>query len=679
MPMSAFGDLSKYKRTVPKKDKPNIIQVEAAPVTSYTCCLTIEDFDKYMTPVFEDGIECAFDIETAPLDLFRDIDRAALDPHKSEITGISFSHTPGTAIYVPLTHRTGRNFELTIDPFLFLLDVAFFRSRCLKIAHNIAFESGFFYKHGIVIQAPAYDTIAASQLTLKTPQAFRELKDSGLKTLTSEILKVKQTKFLEVTGGKHFDELDPEDPATIEYACADSDYALQLRRYFKSWFEANIPRHEWYCMMVDTPACIYTGLMKYNGIAVDQDLMQVKKLEAEAKMADLRKEILAVVGPGIDIGKNASTKAMETWMYDMHGFPVLRRTETGGRAMDDETFQLLIDWCNEYDRQDDIKLIRLLQEYRKWGKMLSTYIDGYTQHINSVTGRIHADLMPTVTDTSRFAARNPNLQNMPRKDNDPTGVRKFFVAEGDNMFIDFDFSQIELRVGAVYCRDEKMLETYRSGGDIHAQTTSVIYGISVQQAKDKNAENYKERRTIAKNCNFGVFFGLFGKGLQRTLKFKAGVEKYLEECEQIINNLKTGYPGIPKWQEYTKKRASERGYTETAFGFRRILVGIHSSDWGVRSFWERASMNTPIQGTAAGILKLALGRLLKELADNPWLKPLLQIHDELLFECPPDKQAAASEIIRRCMEEKPFEAFDVPIKAEGAWGKCFGEMEELED
>ncbi len=182
-----------------------------------------------------------------------------------------------------------------------------------------------------------------------------------------------------------------------------------------------------------------------------------------------------------------------------------------------------------------------------------------------------------------------------------------------------------------------MLETYRTGGDIHAQTTSVIYHIPFEQAVDKNAENYKNRRAIAKNCNFGVFFGLFAKGLQRNLKFKAGLDVSLKECEDIILNLKSGYPALAKWQETVKKTAKQSCYSETALGRRRYLPNINSTDWGKKSFSERCALNTPIQGTAADILKLSMGRIIVGLQDRLWLLPLLQVHDELVFEVPTER------------------------------------------
>lgn len=179
--------------------------------------------------------------------------------------------------------------------------------------------------------------------------------------------------------------------------------------------------------------------------------------------------------------------------------------------------------------------------------------------------------------------------------------------------------------------------------------------------------------------NFGTFYGLFPRGLQKTLKFKAGVEKTVEECQEIIANLKAGYPALVTWQEETKADAYRRMYAETSLGRRRYLPGIRSEDWGKKSFAERCSMNTPIQGTAADILKLALGRILLGLPERPWLKPILQIHDELTFIIPDEKLNEAVAFIKDCMEQQPFSAFDLPLVAEASAGPVFGQMEELED
>ncbi|WP_369011799.1 bifunctional 3'-5' exonuclease/DNA polymerase [Acetivibrio thermocellus] len=638
----------------------------------YKCVYMLSEIQEYL----KNTVLFAFDFETSPCDKWRNDKSAALDAHKADITGISFSVSEGTAIYVPLKHRSGRNAEnqAAIWDYLKLL----FESKdVIKVAHNLAFESMFLYARGIVLQKPCYDTIAASQLTFKSKWEFRSLADSGLKTLAPALCKAEMTEFSTVTEGRFFDELNPQDEKTVRYACADSDYTLRLYHVFNQWFDRFLPKHRTIVEEVESPTSVYVGIMKYNGILVDKSAMLKKQAEAAEKIVSIRKEIAGIIG-NVEIGANASTSAFKKYLFVDLGLPVMKTTAKHQEAADDETMILLKEWC-ESNRPELARLFDLVQEYRKWGKLKSTYIDGYLRFIDEDTGRIHPDLMPLGTETGRFASRNPNMQNCPQKDNDPIGVRKFIISPAGKVLLSLDFSQIELRVGAFYCRDKRMLETYRTGGDIHAQTTSVIYRIPFEEAADKNAPHYKERRTIAKNCNFGVFYGLFPTGLQRTLKFKAGLNPTLSECETIIQNLKSGYPGLAKWQDEVKKRAAVSCYTETWLGRRRYLLGIRSSDWGKKSFAERCALNTPIQGTAADILKLACGRIISGLPERLWLKPILQIHDELVFELPEDKADEAVVFIKECMETQPFPEFDVPIVAEASVGRNFGEMKEMED
>lgn len=637
---------------------------------NYQCVTTLQELNDYLSG----SRLVAFDFETAPLEPYRDVPMAALDPAMSQIVGVSFAVDEGTGVYVPLAHKSGTNADR--GAVLAFLGELMADPAVTKIAHNLSFEAMFLYHQGIVVQSPCYDTIAAAQMTLKSATEFRKLSDSGLKTLVPQLYGVEMPHFADVTQGRHFDELNAKDPETIHYACADSDYALRLYYTFNEWFDRYLPHHREIVEQIESPTAVFCGMMKHNGLPVDRTLMLEKQAQAEHALARLRAEITFFIGD-VDIGANASTSAFKQYLYNDLKLPVLKTTAKYQEAADDETMILLAEWCRAH-RPELAHLFELVQEYRKWGKLKSTYIDGYLQHINPVTGRIHPDLFPLGTETGRFAARKPNLQNMPRPDGDISGIRNFIKAPPGKRLLSLDFSQIELRVGAFYCRDETMLDTYRTGGDIHAQTTSVIYHIPFAQAADKSALHYKERRTIAKNCNFGTFFGLFPRGLQRTLKFKAGLDTPLEECEKIIDNLKAGYPRLTAWQEETKAKAGFRRYAETWLGRRRYLPGITSADWGKKSFAQRCALNTPIQGTAADILKLALGRLIAGMAERPWLKPMLQIHDELVVEVPAEKVPEAVAFVKACMEAQPFPEFDLPIIAEASVGDRFGEMEELE-
>lgn len=639
--------------------------------TDYKCVTTVMGIQEYIGR----SAIVAFDFETAPDDPYREEDKAALDPARAHIVGCSFSVKEGTGIYVPVAHRIGSNIDK--KDFLRFLS-AFLTDRAVtKVAHNIAFESAMAYAQGIVIQTPVYDTICASQMTLKNVYEFRKLNESGLKRLADELFGEPLPSFTAVTDGKHFDELDGHDAETVRYGAADSDFALRLYYKFNDWFDKYLPRHRYIVEQIESPTAVYLGIMKTNGIPVDIPLMQERKAEAEAEMERIRQEIAFIIGD-VPIGANCSTQAFKNYLFKDLGLPVLKTTEKNREAADDMTMTLLKEWCDQ-NRPELSQLFTLVQEYRKWGKLKSTYIDGYQKYINPVTGRIHPDIFALSTDTGRMNCRNPNAQNMPRKTNDPIGVRNFIKAPEGHLILSLDFSQIELRVGAFYCRDEVMLDTYRHNGDIHAATTSVIFGVSYEEAQDKHSENYKEHRTIAKNVNFGTFYGLFPSGLQKTLQFKAGVKKSVRECEEILSNLKGGYRGLATWQEEIKAEAARRMYSETWLGRRRYLPGIRAADWWQKSFAERCALNTPIQGTAADILKLAIARILTGLPERQWLKPILQIHDELTFIIPESRLAEAVKFIRSCMENKPFPEFDLPLIAEAAAGPTFGAMKELED
>ena len=617
----------------------------------------------------------AFDFETAPLLQWRIDPRAALDAHRSCIVGVSLSTGEGNAIYVPLQHFNGENADPdTVIPLL--AEILWRNPNVVKVAHNLSFESMFLYALGIIICPPCYDTIAAAQMTLKTSFEFRSLSDSGLKKLVPELLGDELPTFEDVTGGRFFDELPSDDPETVRYACADSDYALRLYNRFNRWFDTYLCRHRRIVEEIESPTAVYCGLMKYNGLLMDETAMIRKQGECAARLLELREKIRGMIGD-VEIGANAGTQAFKDYLFRDLGLPVLKTTEKNAEAADDQTMVMLAEWCGK-NRPELVPLFDLIQEYRKWSKLKTTYIDGYLNYINPATGRIHPDLMPLATETGRFAARNPNMQNCPRKTNDPVGIRSFIVAPEGHVLVSCDFSQIELRVGAFYCRDPKMLDTYRNGGDIHAATTSVIFGIPYEQAIDKNDPDYKERRTIAKNVNFGVFYGLFARGLQRTLRFKAGLDKSFGDCQAIIDNLKSGYPNLARWQAMAKNAAARCQYTQTFLGRRRYLPGIRMQDWNRKSFAERCALNTPIQGTAADILKMALGRLIEGLPERPWLRPMLQIHDELVFELPEERLTEAVAFIKECMDAQPFPEMDVPIVAEASWGYDFGHMNEME-
>jgi DNA polymerase-1 len=619
--------------------------------------------------------QIAFDFETSPRDPSRQEEKAALDSHKATIIGINFSIAEGIGVYHPLTHRSGQNAADQPAIWAWLKEAVFANPTVTKIAHNLAFESAFLCARGVILQEPVYDTIAAAQLIYKGEKNFRKLDECGLKTLVPEFFGVPMPSFSETVCGLHFDELNSENEQTVRYACADADYTLRLYHLLNNWFDRFLPKHRFIVEKIESPTAVYVGLMRHNGLPFDATLARLKGREIDLQLADLRSEITFVIGD-VPIGENASTATFKDYLYKTLGLPVLKKTDSGKPALDDEAIILLQEYC-EVHRADLVPLFDLVRKYRSLAKTKSTYIDGFLRYINKATGRIHPDFLPLAAQTGRFSSQRPNCQTMPRPGEDEVRIRDLVVAPAGKLLLSLDFSQIELRVGAFYCKDEKMLETYQTGGDIHALTTAVIYKIPLSEAADKSCPLYKERRTIAKACNFGVFFGLFPKGLRKQLHFNAGLDVTLEECEKIIHNLKAGYPRLQRWQDEVRKRAGFRRYCETWLGRRRNIPEIASPDWAKRSYYERVAMNTPIQGTAADILKLALGRIIAGLPERPWLCPLLQIHDELVFEIPKNRLKEAIFFVKSCMESRPFEEFSVPIVAEAAAGVRFGELKEV--
>lgn len=345
----------------------------------------------------------AFDYETAPDDGYRNEDKAALDAAKSHICTLSLSVKAHTGIMIPVAHKVGVN--MPKDQIEALLREFLSDRTITKVAYNLSFEAMFSYAKGIVIMPPVYDTIAASQMTLKNAYDFRKLADSGLKKLAGELCGEPLPSFTSVTDGKHFDELDPMNAETIRYSCADSDFALRLYHIFNDWFDTYLPKHRTLVEQVESPTAVYLGIMKYNGVPMNLPLMQERKAEADAEMERIRGEIAFMIWD-VNIGSNCSTNAFKSYLFKDLGLPVLKTTESNREAADDATMILLKEWCDK-NRPELSHLFELVQEYRKWNKITSTYIDGYMKYINSATGRIHPNFYALSTDTGRFSCNSP--------------------------------------------------------------------------------------------------------------------------------------------------------------------------------------------------------------------------------------------------------------------------------
>ena len=617
--------------------------------------------------------EVAFALQTAPQYQYRGENGADRDPLKSYIVGCAFSVAEGEGVYVPVAHRVGTNMDAT--EFHEFLKEFLSNESIVKISYDLAFSAALTYGQGILIQPPVYDIKGAAQLVLKNETTFRNSDESELKILAKELLNEAPISLSKITGKKYCDQMNADDETVVKNCAAEAEITFRLHQKMNIWFDKNLPRHRKIAELIESPTSIYLGLMKWNGLPIDVAQMKRCQVESEAKLAQIRKEIEHIVGD-VDLGVNCSTDEFRSYLYEKVNLPMLKTTQNNVGAIDSTTLSLLKKWC-DVNRPTLSPLFTLVDQYRKRYQIKHTFVDGYLKNLNPRTNGIHPNICSMGADTGRMSCRKPNMQNMPRQANDPVGVRRLIKAPEGSLILSLDFSQIELRLGGFYCRDQRMIKTFLENGDIHAATTSVIFDVPCLEAQDKHNTHYKERRTIAKAVNFGVFYGLHPNGLKEML-LKAGVDKTPEECKEIIDNLKTGYPGLVVWQNKIKSEVKRKKYCETWLGRRRYFPEIASGDWRERSRAERCAMNHLIQGTAADVIKLAMGHVICGLSDKMWLKPVLQIHDELVFVIPKEKLQDAVSYIRSCMEAKPFPEFDIPLIAEAMAGPDFGSMEEID-
>jgi DNA polymerase I - 3'-5' exonuclease and polymerase domains len=626
----------------------------------------------------------AFDFETAPQLAWRDDQAAALDPHRGEIVGVSLAVTPimtknngYDAIYIPLAHHDpdGVGLNAEVGPVFELLRRRVFENPgVLKIAHNLVFEAKFLLAQGIALVPPVYDSMVAALLIYKEEGRFRKLAEVGLKILARDWLGLALPTFAAVVGVGSFADLNPRDPATIDYACHDAAQALQLYQLECDWFKANIPAHEALIKDLESPVALFTARMEHRGFVVDRAGLAAAAGVCRKRQGIYQKYLESGGTRPVQVGKNAATNDLKAYLFTDLELPVVKQTETGRSSVDAEAILGLSDYCRIHAPKQ-LPYLKAISAYRGLAKLHKTYLRGLADQINPVTGAIHTQFLALGAETGRFTSAHPNCQNLPAGALYGVKVRDYLVARPGHRLVAVDYSQIELRIGAWFTRDANMLAVYRENGDIHAVTTAAVYGITLAEARDKGHPDYKARRTVAKNINFGIFYGLYPRGLQDILRVKAGLSLSLEACEAMIFNLKLAYPGLVPWQEATRQAARYYETVDTALGRRRCLPGINAPDEGLQRHLERAALNHPIQGTAADILKLAMVRLEAGLAARPFIWPLLTVHDEIVFEVESDQLDAAIPWIVAVMAARPFPAFDVPLAVEVTVGQRYGSLE----
>lgn len=569
--------------------------------TNYKLCDTTEKIQDLISQLFWVPY-FAFDTETTSVNVM-----------DAELVGISFAIDNHEAWYVPIPADQVKAREI-VDMLRPILE----NEAVEKIAQNAKFDYSMLKRYGVEVSDPLFDTMIAHYLLQPEMQHNMDyLSEVYLKYRpipTSDLINTKAKKSSESL----FDFDEEEKPQTMrevpvdkvmQYCCEDSDVTLQLYKVFKN--ELKKEKLEKLFYEIEMPLVKVLADMELTGVRIDVAALKESEGILNQELKNIEARITELAGHPFN---PLSPKAVGTVLFDeMKLDPKAKKTKSGQYTTSEEVLQKL---------RDKSPIIDEILNYRGVKKLLSTYIEALPQEINHRTGRIHAQFNQTVTATGRLSSSNPNLQNIPIRDELGRELRKAFIPDEGEVFFSADYSQIELRLMAHLSQDPNMTEAFLSGEDIHTATAAKIYHLPV-------GEVTKLQRTKAKTANFGIIYGISVFGLASRLNIPRS------EAKQLIDGYFVTYPKVQEYMNKSIEVAREKGYVETLFGRKRVLADISSANATVRGYAERNAINAPIQGTAADIIKIAMVRIARRIRKEKLnAKLLIQVHDELNFSVP---------------------------------------------
>jgi len=601
---------------------------------NYVLVNTQNSFDKFFAELKKQK-EFAIDTETS-----------FLGAMESDLVGISFSWESGTGYYIPVGH-VGAIHELPVqlekNLVLEKLKPILENPKIKKVGHNIKYDLLAFKKAGIDVDGIYFDTMIASYVTNPVGRghgldvlAFAEFGHENIKI--SELIGTGQKQ-------KLFSEVSIED--ACNYSGEDSDITWRLYEVFGKRLKENQETEKLF-FNVEMPLVKILTKMEFWGVKIDDRFLGDLSARVGKKIAGLEKEVIKLAGVKFNIN---STQQLAEVLYKKLGISTqeVKKTKTG-MSTGAESLEKL---------KDTHPIIKYLIEYRELNKLQSTYLEALPKLISKIDGRVHTSYNQTITSTGRLSSSDPNLQNIPIRTELGAEIRKAFVAEKGKKLLICDYSQIELRVVASIANDEKMLDAFNTGRDIHTETASAIFDVSEDKVD-------KDMRRIAKVVNFGIIYGISPYGLAQA------TEKTPQEASRFIEEYFKEYPQIKKYMNDTVQSAQKSGYVETLLGRRRYIPDINSGVMQIKRGAERMAINMPIQGTAADIMKLAMIEIDKQiLQKDPEVKMILQVHDELIFEMSEYKTKTYSRKIKEIMES--VFKLRCPLIAETSVGKNWGE------
>ncbi|MFH1207495.1 MAG: DNA polymerase I [Patescibacteria group bacterium] len=564
-----------------------------------------------------------------------DTESTSLDPFRAKLLGISFCWEEGRAFYLDI-----KNNQIWLEKLKPLLE----DSKIKKFGHNIKYDLAILRQAGVELTPISFDSMVASYLLNPGSRGH------GLDALAFEVFGYQMQPIADLIG-KGKDQISmaavPVEKVTW-YSCEDADYTLRLCRYLAEELAEKKLRKLF--NEIEMPLVAVLAMLEKNGVKIDSKFLGTLSKELAQKISLLEKKIYDLAGTTFNINSPLQLKEVLFGRLKI-STEGISKTKTG-----------LSTAAAQLDKmRDKHPIINLLTEYRELSKLQSTYVEALPRLVNPKTGRVHTSFNQTITATGRLSSSDPNFQNIPIRTEEGRKIRQAIIAEKGFQIVSADYSQIELRVVASLARDEKMIESFRKGEDIHRRTAADIYNIPL-------AEVTNEQRYEAKEVNFGVLYGMGAWGLASRKNMsreraRAFIEKYFYAHRQI--------------QEYlaqTIQSAHELEYVETLFGRRRYLLEINSEMGQVRAQAERMAVNMPVQGTAADLMKMAMINIAKKLPEvSPRTKMILQVHDELVFEVPADEAEKVAKFI--ALEMNTVHVLTVPLKTDVSMGPNWGEQE----
>lgn len=562
-----------------------------------------------------------------------DTETTGTDPIRAELVGMSFSYTENQAFYVPVpADRTEA--QRIVDKF----KPVFENPQTLKVGQNIKYDMLVLANYGVELQGEMFDTMIAHYVL--QPELHH-----GMDYLAEIYLHYETIKIEELIGpkGKNQKNMRDLDPINIyRYACEDADVTLKLKNVLEKELKQNDA--EALFRDIEMPLVPVLAYMERNGVRIDTEALKETSRHFTARMNQIEEEVHRLAGVEFNI---ASPKQVGEVLFDrLKIVDKPKKTKTGQYVTSEEVLESL---------KGKHEIVAKILEHRGLKKLLGTYIDALPQLINPQTGHIHTSFNQTVTATGRLSSSNPNLQNIPIRNEDGKEIRKAFIPDEGCEFFSADYSQIELRIMAHLSEDPHMIEAFRENQDIHAATAAKIY-------KEKLEDVTREQRSKAKTANFGIIYGISVFGLAERLNIDR------KEAKELIDGYFENYPHVKEYMDKSIQSAREKGYIETIFRRRRYLPDINSRNAVVRGYAERNAINAPIQGSAADIIKVAMARIYRRFREEGIRsKMILQVHDELNFSVLPEEKEKVQQIVITEMESAY--KMKVPLQADCGWGQ----------